>query len=127
MTAGLAIYDTMIYIKPQVSTICIGQSSGISTMILVSGAKGKRYALPHSRMMIHQPLGGVQGSASDMDIHAKEILDIKKNVHDILSKHTGQPIETIRKDTERDFFMDGEGALNYGLIDKIIEKREIPK
>lgn len=127
VTAGLAIYDTMIYIKPQVSTICIGQSSGISTMILAAGAGGKRYALPHSRMMIHQPLGGVQGPASDMDIHAKEILEIKKSVHDILSKHTGQPIEIISKDTERDFFMDAEEALNYGLIDKIIEKREIPE
>lgn len=127
VTAGLAIYDTVCYIKPDMATICLGQSIGISALILASGAKGKRYALPHARVMIHQPLGDVQGQATDMDIRAKEILKIKTIVHHILVRHTGQPIKKIREDTERDFFMDGEEALEYGIIDKIIEKREIQR
>ena len=125
VTAGLAIYDTMQYIKPDVATICMGQSTSMAALLLASGAKGKRYALPHARIMIHQPLGGVQGQATDIDIQAKEILKIKQVVHSILSKHTGQPMERIREDTERDFFMDGDAALEYGIIDKVIEKREI--
>jgi ATP-dependent Clp protease protease subunit len=125
VTAGLAIYDTMQYIKPDVATICMGQSTSMAALLLAAGAKGKRYALPHARIMIHQPLGGVQGQATDIDIQAKEILKIKQVVQSILSKHTGQPMETIRQDTERDFFMDGDAALEYGIIDKVIEKREI--
>jgi ATP-dependent Clp protease protease subunit len=125
VTAGLAIYDTMQYIKPDVATICMGQSTSMAALLLAAGAKGKRYALPHARIMIHQPLGGVQGQATDIDIQAKEILKIKQVVQNILSKHTGQPMETIRQDTERDFFMDGDAALEYGIIDKVIEKREI--
>lgn len=125
VTAGLAIYDTMQYIKPDVATICMGQSTSMAALLLAAGAKGKRYALPHARIMIHQPLGGVQGQATDIDIQAKEILKIKQVVHSILSKHTGQPMETIRQDTERDFFMDGDAALEYGIIDKVIQKREI--
>lgn len=125
VTAGLAIYDTMQYIKPDVATICMGQSTSMAALLLAAGAKGKRYALPHARIMIHQPLGGVQGQATDIDIQAKEILKIKQVVHSILCKHTGQPVEKIRQDTERDFFMDGDAALEYGIIDKVIQKREI--
>ena len=125
ITAGLAIYDTMQYIKPDVSTICMGQSTSMSALLLAAGAKGKRYALPHSRVMIHQPLGGVEGQATDIDIQAKEILKIKETIQRILSKHTGQSIERIRQDTERDFFMDSEDALKYGIIDKVITKRKI--
>ena len=125
VTAGLAIYDTMQYIKPDVATICMGQSTSMAALLLAAGAKGKRYALPHARIMIHQPLGGVQGQATDIDIQAKEILKIKQVVHNILCKHTGQPMEKISQDTERDFFMDGDAALEYGIIDKVIEKREI--
>ncbi len=125
VTAGLAIYDTMQYIKPDVATICMGQSTSMAALLLASGAKGKRYALPHARIMIHQPLGGVQGQATDIDIQAKEILKIKETIHRILARHTGQPMERIRQDTERDFFMSGEEALEYGIVDKIIEKREI--
>ena len=126
ITAGLAIYDTMQYIKPDVVTICIGQSTSMGALLLAAGKKGKRYALPHSRIMIHQPLGGVQGQATDIEIQAKEIIKIKKMIHQLLAKHTGQPIERIEKDTERDYFMSSEEALEYGIIDKIIEKREIP-
>lgn len=125
INAGLAIYDTMQYIKPDVSTICMGQSTSMSALLLAAGTKGKRYALPHARIMIHQPLGGVQGQATDIDIQAKEILRIKETIHCILAKHTGQPMERIRRDTERDFFMSSEDALKYGIIDKIITKREI--
>jgi len=125
ITAGLAIYDTMQYINADVSTICMGQSSSMSALLLAAGAKGKRYALPHSRIMIHQPLGGVQGQATDIDIQAKEILKVKETIHRILAQHTGQPIEKIREDTERDFFMDSEDALQYGIVDKVITKREM--
>jgi ATP-dependent Clp protease protease subunit len=125
ITAGLAIYDTIQYIKTDVSTICMGQSTSMSALLLAAGAKGKRHALPHARIMIHQPLGGVQGQATQIDIQAKEILKVKETIHRILAKHTGQPIERIRQDTERDFFMDSEDALKYGIIDKIIRKREI--
>ena len=125
INAGLAIYDTMQYIKPDVSTICMGQSSSMSALLLAAGTKGKRYALPHARIMIHQPLGGVQGQATDIDIQAKEILRNKETIHRILAQHTGHPMERIRRDTERDFFMSSEDALKYGIIDKIITKREI--
>ena len=125
VTAGLAIYDTMQYIKPDVGTICMGQSTSMAALLLAAGAQGKRYALPHARIMIHQPLGGVQGQATDIDIQAKEILKIKEAIHYILAKHTGQPIERIRQDTERDLFMSGEEAVEYGIVDRIIEKREI--
>jgi ATP-dependent Clp protease protease subunit len=125
VTSGLAIYDTMQYIKPDVSTICIGQSSGIAALFLASGARRKRYALPNIRLMIHQPLGDVQGPATDMDIQAKEIIRTKALIHQILSQHTGQPIEKIQADTERNFYMDSKEALEYGIIDKIITRREM--
>lgn len=125
VTAGMAIYDTMQYIKPDVATICMGQASSMGALLLAAGAKGKRYALPHSRMMIHQPLGGVQGQATDIDIQAKEILKTKELVQQILAEHTGQPLKKIREDTERDFFMDSEEALKYGIIDKVITERVI--
>jgi ATP-dependent Clp protease protease subunit len=127
VTAGLAIYDTMQYIKPDVATICMGQATSMGALLLTAGAKGKRYALPHARIMIHQPLGGVQGQATDIDIQAKEILKIKELIHRILCKHTGQSLEKIRQDTERDFFMDAEEALKYGVIDRVITEREIQK
>lgn len=123
VTAGLAIYDTMQYIKPDVTTICMGQTTSMAALLLAAGAKGKRYALPHARIMIHQPLGGAQGQATDIDIHAKEILKIRDLLNEILAKHTGQDIEKIRKDTERDFFMSAQEALEYGIIDKIITSR----
>jgi ATP-dependent Clp protease protease subunit len=127
VTAGLAIYDTMQYIRPGVATICMGQATSMGALLLAAGAKGKRYALPHSRIMIHQPLGGAQGQATDIDIQAKEIMKIKKLIHEILAKHTGQPLDRIRQDTERDFFMDAKEALDYGLVDRIITERELPK
>ncbi|MEW6664949.1 MAG: ATP-dependent Clp endopeptidase proteolytic subunit ClpP [Thermodesulfobacteriota bacterium] len=127
VSAGLAIYDTMQYIRPSVATICMGQATSMAALLLTAGTKGKRYALPHARIMIHQPLGGVQGQATDIDIQAREILKIKELVHKILAKHTGQTLERIRQDTERDYFMDGEEALRYGLIDKVITEREVPK
>lgn len=127
VTAGLAIYDTMQYIRPGLATICMGQASSMGALLLAAGAKGKRFALPHSRIMIHQPLGGAQGQATDIDIQAKEIMKIKKIIHEILAKHTGQPLERIRQDTERDFFMDSKEALEYGLVDRIITEREILK
>lgn len=126
VSAGLAIYDTMQYIKPDVATICMGQASSMGALLLAAGAKGKRYALPHARIMIHQPLGGVQGQATDIDIQAKEILKIKSIVHNILLTHTGQTLEKIKADTERDFFMDSQEAQDYGLIDKVITERQIP-
>jgi len=125
VTAGLAIYDTMQYIKPDVATICMGQTSSMAALLLAAGAKEKRYALPHSRIMIHQPLGGAQGQATDIDIHAREILKIRDNLNQILAEHTGTDIKRIRKDTERDFFMDSQQAKEYGIIDRVIHKREI--
>ncbi|MBW1801200.1 MAG: ATP-dependent Clp endopeptidase proteolytic subunit ClpP [Deltaproteobacteria bacterium] len=125
VTAGLAIYDTMQYIKPDVATICMGQASSMGALLLAAGKKGKRYALPHARVMIHQPLGGVQGQATDIDIQAREILKIKQTIHRIIANSTGQPLDKVGEDTERDYFMDSEAALQYGLIDKIITEREI--
>ncbi len=123
VTAGLAIYDTMQYIKPQVSTICIGQASSMGAVLLAAGETGKRFALPHARVMIHQPLGGFQGQASDIEIHAKETLKIRTTLNEILARHTGQPIKKIQKDTDRDFFMSGVEAREYGLIDEVITQR----
>lgn len=123
VTAGLAIYDTMQYIKPDVSTICIGMAASMGAVLLTAGAQGKRITLPNSRVMIHQPMGGMQGQASDIEIHAKEILKTKAKLNDILSKHTGQPLERIATDTDRDFYMSAEEAQQYGIVDKIIEKR----
>ena len=125
VTAGLAIYDTMQYIKPDVATICMGQTSSMAALLLAAGAKEKRYALPHSRIMIHQPLGGAQGQATDIDIHAREILKIRDNLNQILAEHTGTDIKRIQEDTERDFFMDSQQAKEYGIIDRVIHKREI--
>jgi ATP-dependent Clp protease, protease subunit len=127
VTAGLAIYDTMQYIRPAVTTICMGQATSMGALLLAAGAKGKRYALPHSRIMIHQPLGGAQGQATDIDIQAREILKIREIINKILVKHTGQPIDKIRKDTERDFFMDAEEAVKYGIVDRVITEREMGK
>jgi ATP-dependent Clp protease protease subunit len=127
VSAGLAIYDTMQYIKPEVATICMGQASSMAALLLAAGAKGKRYALPHARVMIHQPLGGVQGQATDIDIQAREILKIKGLIQKILVQHTGQPLKKISEDTERDYFMDSEEATKYGIIDKVITEREMPQ
>ena len=127
VTAGMAIYDTMRYVKPDVATICMGQASSMAALLLAAGTKGKRRSLPHARVMLHQPLGGAQGQATDIDIQAKEILKIKDMIHQILNEHTGQTIEKIREDTERDFFMDSEEALAYGIIDKVITHRELQK
>ena len=124
VTAGMSIYDTMSYIKPDISTLCIGQASSMGAVLLTGGTKGKRFSLPNSRIMIHQPLGGFQGQASDIEIHAKEVLKIRTKLNEVLSKHSGQKIETIETDTERDNFMSGEEACDYGLIDKVISKRE---
>lgn len=124
ITSGLAIYDTVQYIRPNVATICVGQAASMGALLLASGAKGKRYSLPHARIMIHQPMGGFQGQASDIDIQAKEILRIKETVDNILATHTGQDIERIRRDTDRDFFMSGEQAKEYGLIDEVIVARD---
>lgn len=123
VTAGLAIYDTMQFIKPDVSTLCIGQAASMGALLLAGGAAGKRYCLPHSRVMIHQPLGGFQGQASDIDIHAKEILAVRERLNKILSKHTGQPLERIQTDTDRDNFMGGDAAVEYGLIDAVLVDR----
>jgi ATP-dependent Clp protease, protease subunit len=123
VSAGLSIYDTMQFIKPDVSTMCVGQGSSMGAVLLAGGTKGKRYALPHSRMMIHQPLAGFQGQASDIDIHAREVLETRDRLNRILSKHTGQTIDKIRLDTERDNFMGGEAAVAYGLIDRVMERR----
>lgn len=127
VTAGLAIYDTMQYIRPDVSTICIGSCASMAAVLLTAGKKGKRYALPHSNVMIHQPLGGVQGQATEIEIHAREILRLRDELNGILSKHTGQTLKTIKKDTERDNFMTASDALEYGLIDKILERNELIK
>ncbi len=123
VTAGMAIYDTMQFIKSDVSTICIGQAASMGALLLAGGAKGKRFCLPHSRVMIHQPLGGFQGQATDIDIHAREILATRERLNRILANHTGQPIERIAQDTDRDNFMSGEAAVAYGLIDKVLDKR----
>lgn len=123
VTAGLAIYDTMQFIKPHISTLCIGQAASMGAVLLAAGEKGKRFSLPHSSVMIHQPLGGYQGQASDIDIHAKEILKIREQLNQLLAHHTGQSIETIDNDTERDNFMGAETAVEYGLIDEVLSSR----
>jgi len=123
VTAGMAIYDTMQFIRPNVSTLCIGQAASMGAVLLTAGAEGKRHCLPNSRIMVHQPLGGFQGQASDFDIHAREILSIRERLNGILAKHTGQTIEKIRQDTDRDNFMNGEDAQAYGLIDSVLERR----
>ena len=123
VTAGLAIYDTMQYVKPQVSTLCMGQAASIAALLLAAGQKGKRFALPHSRILIHQPMGGFQGQASDVDIQAKEILRMREELNKILRSHTQQPLEKIESDTDRDFYMSGEQAKAYGIIDEVVTKR----
>jgi ATP-dependent Clp protease protease subunit len=123
VSAGLAIYDTMQFIKPQVSTMCIGMAASMGAVLLAGGAEGKRFCLPHGRVMIHQPLGGYQGQASDIEIHAREILKVREQLNRILSNHSGQPIERIQEDTERDNFMSGQQAMEYGLIDKVLDRR----
>ena len=127
VSAGLAIYDTMQFIKPDVSTLCVGQASSMGALILAAGAKGKRFCLPHSRVMIHQPLGGFQGQATDIDIHAREILNIREQLNEILAAHTGQTVKTIAKDTERDHFMGPAEALEYGIVDQILDSRKANK
>ena len=127
ITSGLSIYDTMTYIKPDISTLCIGQAASMGAILLAGGTAGKRFALPNSRIMIHQPLGGFQGQASDFEIHAKEILSMKKKLNEILASHTRKEVDQIEKDTERDNFMNGEEAKEYGLIDKVISEREQAK
>ena len=126
VTAGLSIYDTMQFVKPDVSTICVGQAASMGSLLLAGGAKGKRYALTHSRIMIHQPHGGAQGQASDIEIQAKEILYLRERLNAIFVKHTGQTMDQIQKDTDRDRFMSGEEAVKYGLIDKVLDKRTTP-
>ena len=123
VTAGMGIYDTMQFIKPDVSTLCIGQAASMGAFLLAAGAKGKRYCLPNSRVMIHQPLGGFQGQASDIEIHAKEILYLRSQLNGMLARHTGQPIEVIERDTDRDNFMSAERAVEYGLVDKVLANR----
>jgi ATP-dependent Clp protease protease subunit len=126
ITAGMAIYDTMHYIKPQVSTICIGQAASMGAVLLAAGAPGKRQALPHARVLIHQPLGGFRGQASDIEIHAKEILRWKETLNQVLAKHTGQPVERVTHDTERDNIMTAAQALEYGLVDQVITRQDTP-
>jgi ATP-dependent Clp protease, protease subunit len=126
VSSGLAIYDTMQFIKPDVSTICIGQAASMGAVLLAGGAHGKRFCLPHARMMIHQPHGGTQGQAVDIEIQAREILDLRERLNMILAKHTGQTVERIKQDTDRDHFMDWQEAVKYGLIDKVLEKRAEP-
>ncbi len=125
ITAGLAIYDTMQYVKPDITTICTGQASSMSALLLASGSKGKRFALPHSRIMIHQPMGATQGQATDIDIQAKEIMRLKQAINGLFALHTNQDVKKIRNDTERDYFMSGQEALEYGIVDKVITKREM--
>ena len=127
VTAGMAIYDTMKFIKPNISTVCIGQAASMGAFLLSGGEKGKRYCLPNARVMIHQPLGGFQGQASDFEIHAKEILYIKEKLNRLMADHTGQPIERVSQDTDRDNFLSAESAVEYGLVDAILEQREISK
>jgi len=124
VTAGMAIYDTMQYVRPPVSTICLGQAASMASVLLAAGAKGKRYSLPYSRILIHQPIGGVQGQATDIEIHAKEILRMREFLNEILSNHTGQPLERITRDTERDFFMSAREAKEYGIIDEVFDVRK---
>jgi len=124
VSAGLAIYDTMQFIKPDVSTLCVGQAASMGSLLLAAGDLGKRFCLPNSRVMIHQPMGGFQGQATDIEIHAKEILYLRGRLNEILAKHTGKPVETIARDTERDFFMSGEDAVKYGIVDKVLVSRE---
>jgi ATP-dependent Clp protease protease subunit len=123
VSAGLAIYDTMQFIKPDVSTLCVGQAASMGALLLAAGAKGKRFCLPNSRVMIHQPMGGFQGQASDIEIHAKEILFLKGRLNEIMAKHSGQKIDVVEKDTDRDNFLSGEQAVNYGLVDKVLVSR----
>lgn len=123
VTAGLAIYDTMQYVKPPISTLCIGQAASMGAVLLTAGTPGKRYTLPHARILIHQPMGGFQGAASDVEIHAKEILRIRERINEILAKHTGQPIEKLREDSDRDLFMSGEEAKAYGIVDEVITRK----
>jgi len=120
VSSGLAIYDTMQYVKPHIATYCIGQAAGMGALLLSAGSKGKRFALPHSRIMLHQPMGGFHGQATDVEIHAREILHMKETLNGILSKHTGQPLEKIHIDTDRDFFMSGDEAKEYGIVDEVI-------
>lgn len=127
VTAGMAIYDTMQYIKSPVATLCMGQAASMGALLLTAGEAGKRFALPHARILIHQPLGGFQGQATDVDIQAREILRLREELNEIMSKHTGQPIDRINRDTERDFYMSGQQAKEYGLIDEVIVKREAAK
>ncbi len=124
VSSGLAIYDTIQYIRSDVATICMGQAASMGALLLTSGTKGKRSALPHSRIMIHQPWGGVQGQVTDIEIHAKELLVLRSRMNEILAKHTGQPLKKIERDTDRNFFMSAEGALKYGIIDEVIEKKQ---
>lgn len=126
VTSGLAIYDTMEYIKPDVQTICIGQAASMGALLLAAGTNGKRFALPHSRILIHQPMGGFQGQATDIEIHAREILRMRAELNELFVRHTGQPLDKIETDTERDFFMSGEEATQYGIVDKVITQRELP-
>ncbi len=123
VSAGLAIYDTMQFVKPDVSTLCVGQAASMGALLLCAGAKGKRYCLPNSRVMIHQPMGGFQGQASDVEIHAKEILYLKQRLNEIMAKHTGQPIERIARDTDRDNFLSADAAVEYGLVDRVLTAR----
>jgi ATP-dependent Clp protease protease subunit len=123
VSAGLAIYDTMQFVKPDVSTMCVGQAASMGAMLLTAGAKGKRFCLPNSRVMIHQPLGGFRGQASDIEIHAKEILYLKQRLNELMAKHTGQDVDTISKDTDRDNFLSAEQSVNYGLVDKVLVSR----
>ena len=127
VTAGMAIYDTMEFIRPPVSTLCLGQAASMAAIMLLAGAKGRRYALPHSRIILHQPLGGMQGQASDLEIHAKEILHAREEINNIIMKHTGQNLRKIEKDTDRDYFMAPEQAVEYGLIDEVIVSRRPSK
>ena len=124
VNSGLAIYDTMQFVKPDVNTVCVGQAASMGALILAGGAKGKRFALPHARIMIHQPMGGVQGQATDIDIQAKEILRLRERLNGIMVKHTGKTLKTINRDTDRDNFMESQQALNYGIIDSVIENRQ---
>ncbi|HET6629878.1 MAG TPA: ATP-dependent Clp endopeptidase proteolytic subunit ClpP [Woeseiaceae bacterium] len=123
VTAGLSIYDTMQFIQSDVSTICVGQAASMGALLLGGGTKGKRFALPHSRIMVHQPSAGYQGTAADIDIHAREVLELKRRLNEIMARHTGQPVEKIDRDLDRDNFMSGEQAVNYGLIDTVLEQR----
>jgi len=127
VTAGLAIYDTMQYIRPDVSTLCLGQAASMAAWLLAAGAKGKRYALPHARIMLHQPLGGVQGQASDIDIQAREILRLREQLNNILTKHTGQSLKRVERDTDRDLFLTSQQAQEYGVVDEVITSRSVKK